>query len=423
MQTCFQVPCRQGHTKCYNVSDICSYKLDKFHHLIPCRTGEHLQSCSGFSCNAMFKCNMSYCIPWAYVCDQKYDCPQGDDEMNLCKVNCSDMFKCKNANTCLHMTNVCDNIEDCPLGDDEFLCILHNLKCPINCICFSFAIKCVNLLAKYLLKKLPHIYVHISAGYGVGINVLSDVFHHVIIIMMHNSGIANICPMSNKAVKSLDFGENQIDQMAIQCFFLPHAQILKLNQNKIKTIHSMSFHNLSKLILLNLAANPLISLPDNAIVSLEHIKVVNVLFIWFTHIGREVFSNLKIDFVLATDYHICCVKPAESTCVANVPWHYSCSKLLPHPYKMVLTIISLFFMMFVLLSILLHFVIRKSGASFSITIIAMNVNELSLFVYYLLLLINDSIFGERFPLQELFWKAGVALLPQYWYCIIPFRCN
>ena len=66
-----QIPCRSGHVKCYNISEICSYKLNKKNHLIPCRTGEHLQSCEHFTCNVMFKCAFYYCILWAYVCDQK----------------------------------------------------------------------------------------------------------------------------------------------------------------------------------------------------------------------------------------------------------------------------------------------------------------------------------------------------------------
>ncbi len=82
-----QIPCRPGHIKCYNISEICSYKLNKNNHLIPCRTREHLQSCGTFFCNLMFKYASSYCISWAYVCDQKWDCPYGDDEIE-CAENC-----------------------------------------------------------------------------------------------------------------------------------------------------------------------------------------------------------------------------------------------------------------------------------------------------------------------------------------------
>ena len=71
---CFQkhqFPCIDGHPLCYNISEICSYKLNGQHGIVPCRTGNHLQNCTEFECNMMFKCPGYYCIPWAYVCDGK----------------------------------------------------------------------------------------------------------------------------------------------------------------------------------------------------------------------------------------------------------------------------------------------------------------------------------------------------------------
>ena len=37
-----QIPCRNGHSKCFEFKDICVYRLNKYKHLIPCRTGEHM---------------------------------------------------------------------------------------------------------------------------------------------------------------------------------------------------------------------------------------------------------------------------------------------------------------------------------------------------------------------------------------------
>ena len=75
-----QLPCLKGYSECYNISDICTYKLDKNMHLSPCRNGGHLESCKEIDCNMMFKCPNYYCIPWNYVCDGKWDCPRGIDE-------------------------------------------------------------------------------------------------------------------------------------------------------------------------------------------------------------------------------------------------------------------------------------------------------------------------------------------------------
>ncbi len=75
-----EISCRGKHGTCFNVSSVCSYILDSFGKLTPCRNGQHLQSCQQFECSVMFKCPGFYCIPWAYTCDGKQDCPAGYDE-------------------------------------------------------------------------------------------------------------------------------------------------------------------------------------------------------------------------------------------------------------------------------------------------------------------------------------------------------
>ena len=94
----YQLPCKEGHSKCYNMSDICSYKLNYHRHLIPCRNGGHLQNCKVFSCINKFKCQESYCIPWSYVCDGKWDCPDGCDEWKNLAVRVT-----YNALTCINV--------------------------------------------------------------------------------------------------------------------------------------------------------------------------------------------------------------------------------------------------------------------------------------------------------------------------------
>ena len=37
-----EIPCKQGHSKCFNISDICIYRLDQVNHLTPCRTAFHM---------------------------------------------------------------------------------------------------------------------------------------------------------------------------------------------------------------------------------------------------------------------------------------------------------------------------------------------------------------------------------------------
>ena len=49
--------------ECYDIQNVCVYRLSDLNLLIPCETGLHLQECEHFECNLNFKCQRYYCIP------------------------------------------------------------------------------------------------------------------------------------------------------------------------------------------------------------------------------------------------------------------------------------------------------------------------------------------------------------------------
>ncbi len=63
------IPCMTGHPLCYKIIDICVFMLSDLGHIVPCRTGSHIEECKYVKCNAKFKCPNYYCIPYSYVCD------------------------------------------------------------------------------------------------------------------------------------------------------------------------------------------------------------------------------------------------------------------------------------------------------------------------------------------------------------------
>ena len=143
-----ELPCENNYNECFNVTSICIYQLNFNNHLIPCQNGRNLEHCKTFMCDSMLKCATVYCIPWSYVCNGRWDCPQGDDE-SICNENeiCKIMFHCRNTRQmCLHLANTCDGHNDCPLGDDEMLCEMKLIDCPSYCLCLLYAIHCRALL-------------------------------------------------------------------------------------------------------------------------------------------------------------------------------------------------------------------------------------------------------------------------------------
>ncbi len=138
-----QIPCLFGHSKCFNVSLICTFRTNKDGHILPCNNAAHLRNCRNFQCNMMFKCYENYCVPWEYVCDAKWDCPAGKDEVKSCPIaeECRGGFKCRNIRSvCIHLGQLCDGTQNCPHGDDKHLCDLHDVQCPGGCQCCIYSL-------------------------------------------------------------------------------------------------------------------------------------------------------------------------------------------------------------------------------------------------------------------------------------------
>ncbi len=313
------LPCVAGHTKCYQFSDICTYRIYNFRHLIPCRTGGHIQECNNFECNHHFKCPAHYCVPWAYTCDGKWDCPEGHDEF-LCNQerNCSFMMKCKDSSLCLHIADHCDGHSDCPGNDDELLCIVYQLHCPKGCVCLNLALLCQNQKMLVLDSNIVHvaslflvncgirhtnfltypqnlIIVNISCNkivllpeFSLGLNhvALLDASHNFLWHLHTNT----FCGMS---LHNIILNNNNISKIQANCFcHLLNVSVLNLADNNINSLHQNMFKNVSKIYVLNLADNPLAVLT------------------------MDVFGGtvISIDIIYSNDSRICCMKPQGSEC-------------------------------------------------------------------------------------------------------------
>ena len=82
-----------------------------------------------------FKCPGYYCTPYRNVCNGKWDCPWGTDEVNCERRTCPGLFKCKDSVTCVSLFSLCDGILDCRFVDDEQFCHPAIPVCPMNCSC------------------------------------------------------------------------------------------------------------------------------------------------------------------------------------------------------------------------------------------------------------------------------------------------
>lgn len=411
-----EVPCRAGHSKCYNLTDICVYQLNVLTFLVPCRNGEHLQNCQLFECNMFFfKCIKSFCIPLSYVCDQKWDCPAGDDEApHVCGINpiCISLFKCMNTKlTCIPFGNICNRKVDCPFGDDELFCELIHVKCPLNpsCHCLLFAVYCRNTVLIPVVSSFPHTSVLISDSEIKSVSSVLRAFYKANVFILANNSISKICGFnfSTNLIK-LDLGLNSLQHLKQNCFSaLVLLASLSINDNCISVVEKNSFNNLSQLRFLNISNNPLLCIPPNFIIYSMNLSVISLLNITFTEIHPEALQNVFGATILTPDFHLCCIVPSQSNCTADHPWFISCKDLLPESeMKVCFIVICISLLLLNITSALLNTLTQQLKKSFRVTICCVNINEELVGIYLGVIWVADVVLKDTFVVSEQIWRSS-----------------
>lgn len=415
----YQIPCRDGHPKCYNFSEICEYQMSQEGKLMTCRTGEHLKNCKSFECNAMFKCPHYYCIPWKHVCDTKWDCPSGSDESShFCEKvgKCANLFNCKNFTTCVHLSDVCDGTADCPMKDDEFLCSLHNKTCPAPCVCHTFAILCTNTTIRdHFFGGFfsPHSLCVQDSSFELTSNL---VLQKLITLKIQHSNLENLCSIiyESKYVLTVDVGFNAMKTIPNGCFSTPNTlQELQINNNRLATLNSKVFSGLLLLRFVNLSNNPLSMIQADVFCTNSALQLVSLIVTMVAVSNESIFQTTALKVLETNDVRFCCILPPGAQCTSQIPWHMSCSDLLPNTaikvtfYAMSSTIFVANIISLCLQRITFGKGLEKTGAP-GTTVALINSVDILCSVPLLMLWITDLIYTEQFIFNEEYWKRSVV---------------
>ncbi len=427
-----QLQCKSGLPICFSVHEICLFKLSKFGHLRPCRNGGHLDNCLEFECNGDFKCANSYCILWGYICDGKWDCPQGTDESLLknCtvfSVTCRQMFKCSSPQRrCVHVGNVCNGQYDCPLHDDEHLCELKYQLCPSNCSCLALAIRCENVsesaTLKMLNEQLPYISMNFKFSKLSHPKKLFEVFHAVQIMNAVFASLTDICcSISSKTLKILNLKNNYLTSLSRHCFSLAFNLLkITLSYNKITKVADCSFRGLFLLQYLSLSNNPILILSDRLLSETNALILFEIFEVFPSMIEPNILHHKTIAAVLTSDYRLCCFAPSNGVCTANIPWFLSCNHLLPSKLLQA-SYICLFVVILVvnILSLFIHAATQvDKNMSFAITICAMNANDILCAVYLSMIWVSDVLQKDQFIVYEEHWRKSFWCFAGFAVCFI-----
>ena len=409
-----QIPCRNGHSRCFEIKDICVFRLNKHKHLIPCRTGEHMQQCEEFEYNKKYKCPGHYCLPYSYICNAEWDCPGGYDEyVEICQKQreCQNMFHCKNSQICIHIEDVCNSVDDCPLADDETMCNVPKTKCPEQCFCYNLTIQCTKVFFYTTMFFSENSYASLWIS-GTNITSLNFVkmFTEVKYLYLDNNRIESICGVlhGHKMLTIFYSNNNEVRDLSKFCICnLIAIKDINLSKNKIKHLHKQAIWKLTRLQFLNLVNNFLNNLEGSILSTLILLNITHNPFHLLKH---NSFKSADINVIETDDYRICCIVLHSTSCYAFNPWYVSCSKLLPTlSMRILLTFVACIIILLNVLSIHLQLQSR-SYSSFQIVILSVNFTDILCFCYLTILLIADFMYSDRFITKEVYWRSSILCL-------------
>lgn len=410
------IPCTLASSDCMYISDICTFTLNEDNFLLPCWGGEHLQNCTQFECNMMFKCPGYYCIPWDYICDGKQDCPGGYDENIYFQCNkqriCPYLFKCAQSQKCVHMHKVCNEHAECPYRDDEYSCSLHNVQCPTECRCLTFVIYCLAVPATvaYLKHSLPHNNIYVRQSSAVFVLHLLSMSCRAVLLDVAQNNLTNICTTLKIVLALLvNVSHNKIGGIQSGCFsnylYLRH---IDLQHNSINQIQSRSFSNLPRLMYINVAANMITFL---SVSSLEKVTKLFLLDVRQNkHIQLNVHFLLKYPTVTLTcNYRICCIVQDNTHCNRKPLWPESCHDMLNgQAIKIFLYTISVSIALANGCSLFSQIRQKKGtkyGGAYKVIVAAINLTDMLCSLHLVLLWGADLWFGSEIVIREHMWTS------------------
>lgn len=330
----------------------CLYEFDRYGYQIGCRDVSHLVDCSDFNCPKDYvKCPGSYCIPWRYICDGKWDCIMGDDEVGCARYVCPGQYKCANQTSCILLAQLCDGQRQCPMGDDEWFC---DLQCPSYCNCIGQYVDCrganlTHLPSNYISKSVRKLDLSYNR---LGPNLSNSDFssyHDLGELILHHNEIKVLIPRKFHQLRNLyklDLSNNQIhsvkrgafaglrrvtqlllesnpelDILEPEAFLgLSSLQMLNISSSRIMALRKYTFDGLTSLRHLFLRSNMIMEIEDGAFRSLNSLVSLDMRGNEIRYFTKVIFSDLKSLRNLSTDsFKFCCLMKEQISAERCLP--------------------------------------------------------------------------------------------------------
>ncbi|RWS28770.1 G-protein coupled receptor GRL101-like protein, partial [Leptotrombidium deliense] len=340
--------CQSGHI--IDSKYRCIYETDEYGYQIGCRDVTHLRGCEKYKCHSGYvKCPDSYCIPPSYLCDGKYDCVGGADEVHCGKHTCPGRYRCLNSTSCILLRQLCDNRRNCQLGDDEWFC---DVTCPEGCDCVGLYFSCQNRRLTSLPTNLPNNVRKLDLSYNhlgpdlkhvdfneffyLGELILQSNSIEILIANkfsnLHNLYTLDLRYNKIKIIRSLAFNGLQ-NVRTLLLDHNPSLQVIEANafnnmtslrnlnitNTNMTKLSKMTFFGMSSLETLHLSENHLQEIETEAFVGLEMLLVLDIQNNDLKYVGKESFKQLyNLQNLLTDSFKFCCL--VSSTVPKDVCW-------------------------------------------------------------------------------------------------------
>ena len=335
------IKCLPGFEQCYYKYQACQYIVDRISGFLSiCFNGKHLENCQAVQCQKSIKCPNSYCIPYSYVCDGKWDCWNGADERNCATRTCTTLYKCSHSSICISLDLICDKLLNCPYGDDENICHF----CVQSCTCVALAIICKHTSISGAEKINFVSYLSITILFSVVPTPLN--FTQALrLILSHNQfrefweivQSGNYSTLILMAVTFNDIKEILPSPRNIQLDSLTH---LNLSNNRISSLYNFAFASLHSLKHLDLSSNKIISLSSKTFKGLSLLKSLQISENLLSKVKVDTFSHLSIELLVTNRFEVCCVlRNSKGICTIKDFYHSGCDQLLPNQIFQILGIL------------------------------------------------------------------------------------
>ena len=410
-----ELPCSPGQRHCFSFSKLCVYEVEyQTSSLKYCRNGAHLHSCDFFQCSDHFKCPNYYCIPYDYICDGKWDCPGGNDEV-LCKLlSCSQLFKCKNQTKCLSLSKVCDKRPDCFHGEDEHSCwsIFQNEVCPQKCTCIALSVVC-SWLSNELLFTFWESSFHLKCYKCTFIfrKSVQVTFNKLFILNFKNGSKFLTCTkcrdsLSFPSLKIFDASKNLLTFITTtQMIPFKSIRQLHMQDNDIASIQDNSFYTMVCLKYIDLSSNKLSIFTEKTFKGLNNINILNLSYNNIYFLSQDTFSGVGKHVVVSDNGKICCSSGTWAQCKIQNDTLSNCNNLISNILSETLSVmIAITIIVMNLFSFYIHLQ-QTSPKAFIIN--ALSVADLFYGMYLIFITSANTYYKNLYIEFDYIWKNSL----------------